>query len=299
LGLKYNISDRIRFKAAGGLYSQNLLSTVNERDVVNLFVGFLSGPESAVYQIGEDYDAPGAKVAKHRLQKSWHAVGGFEFDILENFDLNVETYYKKFTQLLALNRNKVDKAAPDYVIETGDAYGIDFSGKYEGKRYYIWGAYSYGFVTRYDGEQTYPPVFDRRHNMNLVGTYQMGKKKEWEFGVRWNLGSGFPFTKTQGFFTNYNFNDGISSDVYGGNGGATDLGLIYDDQRNTGRLPYYHRMDISLKRIIKFGKYGQTEIVASATNVYDRPNIFYFDRVRYERVNQLPIMPSLSMTVQW
>jgi hypothetical protein len=127
----------------------------------------------------------------------------------------------------------------------------------------------------------------------------MGKKKEWEFGVRWNLGSGFPFTKTQGFFTNYNFNDGISSDVYGGNGGATDLGLIYDDQRNTGRLPYYHRMDISLKRIIKFGKYGQTEIVASATNVYDRPNIFYFDRVRYERVNQLPIMPSLSMTVQW
>jgi hypothetical protein len=299
LGLKYNISDRIRFKAAGGLYSQNLLSTVNERDIVNLFVGFLAGPESAVYQIGEDYKKPGAKVAKHRLQKSWHAVGGFEFDILDNFDLNVETYYKKFTQLLALNRNKTDKAAPDYVVEKGDAYGIDFSGKYEGKRYYIWGAYSYGFVTRFDGVQTYPPVFDRRHNMNLVGTYQMGKKKEWEFGVRWNLGSGFPFTKTQGFYTNYNFDDGISSDVYGGNSGTNDLGLIYDNQRNTGRLPYYHRMDVSLKRIIKFGKYGQTEIIASATNVYDRPNIFYFDRVRYARVNQLPILPSLSMTVQW
>jgi hypothetical protein len=299
LGLKYNISDRVRFKAAGGLYSQNLLSTVNERDIVNLFVGFLSGPESTVYELGEVYNQPGAKKASSRLQKSWHTVGGFEFDVFENFDLNVEGYYKNFTQLLALNRNKTDKAAPDYVIETGKAYGIDFSGKYEGKRFYVWGAYSYGFVTRFDGVQTYPPVFDRRHNMNLVSTFQMGKKKEWEFGARWNLGSGFPFTKTQGFYTNYNFDDGIGTDVLGGNFGAADLGILYDDQRNTGRLPYYHRLDISLKRVIKFGKYGQTEIVASATNVYDRPNIFYFDRVRYARVNQLPILPSLSMTVQW
>ncbi len=299
LGLKYNISDRVRFKAAGGLYSQNLLSTVNERDIVNLFVGFLSGPESTVYELGEVYNQPGAKKASSRLQKSWHTVGGFEFDVFENFDLNVEGYYKNFTQLLALNRNKTDKAAPDYVIETGKAYGIDFSGKYEGKRYYIWGAYSYGFVTRFDGVQEYPPVFDRRHNMNLVSTFQLGKKKEWEFGARWNLGSGFPFTKTQGFYTNYNFNDGIGTDVLGGNFGDADLGILYDDQRNTGRLPYYHRMDISLKRVIKFGKYGQTEIVASATNIYDRPNIFYFDRVRYARVNQLPILPSLSMTVQW
>lgn len=296
LGLKYNVTNNIRFKAAGGIYSQNLLSTVNERDVVNLFVGFLSAPESSIYELGEDYTQPGAKTTDHRLQKSWHGVGGFEFDITDNFDLNVEAYYKDFTQLLALNRNKRTLAAPDFVKETGKAYGLDFSGKYEAKRYYIWGAYSYGFVTRFDGEQEYPPVFDRRHNMNLVATYQAGKKKEWEFGARWNLGSGFPFTKTQAFYTNFSFDQTISTDVYGGN---ADLGILYDDQRNTGRLPYYHRLDLSAKRIIKYGKYGLAEITASATNVYDRPNIFYFDRVRYARVNQLPIMPSMSLTIQW
>jgi hypothetical protein len=32
----------------------------------------------------------------------------------------------------------------------------------------------------------------------------------------------------------------------------------------------------------------------SVTNAYDRPNIFYFDRLNYERVNQLPILPTLS-----
>ena len=44
-GLKYNITDRIRYKMAGGLYSQNLMSSVSERDIVNLFVGFVTSPD--------------------------------------------------------------------------------------------------------------------------------------------------------------------------------------------------------------------------------------------------------------
>ncbi|MBL7828171.1 MAG: TonB-dependent receptor [Saprospiraceae bacterium] len=291
LGLKYNIHDKLRFKAAAGLYSQNLLSTTNERDIVNLFVGFLSGPEEQIYKLNGD------EPTKHRLQKSLHGVAGFEIDVTKNFDLNVEGYYKKFTQLIALNRNKIEPADPDFTTETGAAYGIDISGKIEAKRAYLWMAYSLGFVNRDDGEQIYPPVFDRRHNLNLVGTYQMGKKKEWELGARWNMGSGFPFTLTQGFYNSIPFfEDGLGTDVYGGQG---DLGILYSDDRNTGRLPYYHRLDISLKRLFKFSKYLSLEVTASATNVYDRPNIFYFDRVRYQRVNQLPLMPSLSGTFQF
>lgn len=291
LGLKYNIADFLRFKAAGGLYSQNLLSTVNERDIVNLFVGFLSGPEETVYKPGSNFER-----VDHRLQKSVHGVAGFEVDVTNNFEVNVEGYYKDFTQLLTLNRNKLLPQDPNYVVETGKAYGLDFSMKWEAKRFYVWGAYSLGFVTRNDGLQEYPPVFDRRHNLNLVTTYQAGAKKQWEFGARWNLGSGFPFTQTQGFFSTYNFNNGINTDVLGGNG---DLGILYSDVRNGGRLPYYHRLDLSAKRTISFSKYVKMEVVASATNAYDRANIFYFDRVRYQRVNQLPLLPSLSMTLQF
>lgn len=291
IGLKYNITDRLRFKAAGGLYSQNLLSTVNERDVVNLFVGFLSGPEEAVYKAGSTTER-----TDHRLQKSIHGVAGFEVDITNNFEVNIETYYKDFTQLFALNRNKLTLQDPNFVVETGNAYGLDVSLKLEAKKFYIWGAYSLGYVNRFDGVQSYPPVFDRRHNLNLVGTYIMGKKKEWEFGARWNMGSGFPFTQTQGFYTSYGFDNGIGSDVLGGNG---DLGIVYADVRNGGRLPFYTRLDLSVKRIIEFSKYAKMEITASCTNAYNRPNIFYFDRVRYTRVNQLPILPSLSMTMQF
>ncbi|MBX2890245.1 MAG: TonB-dependent receptor [Saprospiraceae bacterium] len=290
LGLKYNITDNLRFKAAGGLYSQNLLSTINERDVVNLFVGFLSGPEEAILKPNSN------ERASNRIQTSVHGVAGFEVDVTKNFDLNVEGYYKKFTQLIALNRNKQDQTDPNFVTETGDAYGLDVSMKIEWKRAYLWGAYSLGFVTRNDGEQTYPPVFDRRHNLNFVGTYQMGSKKEWELGARWNFGSGFPFTLTQGFYSSFDFKDGIGSDILTGN---PDLGIVYDRVRNAGRLPYYHRLDLSAKRIFRFSKYSNLEITASCTNVYDRDNIFYFDRVRYQRVNQLPIIPALSVTYQF
>jgi hypothetical protein len=251
----------------------------------------LSGPEERIFKLN------GTEPTNNRLQKSIHGVAGFEIDVTKIFDLNIEGYYKKYTQLIALNRNKLEPQDPNFTTEEGDAYGIDLSVKIEAKRAYLWGAYSYAFVNRFDGEQNYPPVFDRRHNMNLVGTYLLGKKKEWEFGARWNLGSGFPFSQTQGFYNNIPFyQDGIGTNVLGGQG---ELGIIYSEERNGGRLPYYHRLDVSIKRMFKFSKHSSLEVTASATNVYDRPNIFYFDRVRYTRVNQLPFLPSLSATFQF
>lgn len=293
LGVKYSLTDNLRLKAAAGYYTQNLVSTINERDIVNLFVGFLSSPPR-LFKAGSDNE-----VISNRLQKAVHGVAGVEIDLAKNFDLNIETYYKGFTQLIGLNRFKRQGSDPNYFVETGSARGIDVSLKWEGKHAYLWGAYSLGYVLRDDGEQVYPPVFDRRHNMNLVATYQAGKKEEWEFGARWNFGSGFPFTLTQGFYNSVGFNNGIDTDVYGGNSQSDDLGIDYATKRNGGRLPYYHRLDLSAKRTFTFTKYLKLEVTAACTNTYDRKNIFYFDRVRYDRVDQLPIMPSLSATLQF
>jgi hypothetical protein len=35
-------------------------------------------------------------------------------------------------------------------------------------------------------------------------------------------------------------------------------------------------------------------MIFSITNVYNRANIFYYDRVRRTRVDQLPILPALG-----
>ena len=279
------MTDFLRFKFAGGLYSQNLIGSVSEQDVVNLFVGFLTGPEEQVLN-------PDGSEASHRLQKAAHAVAGVEIDLSKNLELNLEGYFKDYSQLIQINRNKLDPKDPDFVTEKGEAYGVDLSLRYETKSVFAWATYSLAYVKRDDGEQIYPTIFDRRHNLNLLATYKFGKR--WEAAARWNLGSGLPFSLSQGFFNEMNFNGGLDTDPLTTQG---DLGIILDEKRNRGRLPYYHRLDISLKKTVELSKHSEVEFVASATNAYDRANIFYFDRIRNSRVNQLPVMPSLGITI--
>lgn len=287
LGVKINLSENFRFKFAGGLYSQNLISTVNELDVVNLFVGFLAGPERSLFKPNS------RELTEDRLQKAVHAIAGFEIDLSKNTEFNVEPYYKGFTQLISINRNKVSSSDPDFETETGRAYGIDFSIRHERKNLYLWATYSLAYVDRNDGRQQYFTVFDRRHNVNLLATYAFGEKRSWEAGARWNLGSGFPFTQTQGFYQNVNFQDLLLTDVLSGNFG---LGTILSDQRNDGRLSYFHRLDLSLKRTFSLSQNSRIEATLSVTNAYNRENVFYVDRITNSRVNQLPVLPALTMT---
>ncbi len=286
-GLKYNISDDLRLKVAGGLYSQNLISTSNERDVVNLFNGFLSSPEENIA------DNINGGFTDSKLQKSRHLIAGLEYDLSSGLQFNVEGYFKDFPSLVIVNRNRLSVDEPNYSSEIGEAYGIDFSMKYENAKWYLWSTYSLGYVNRNDGFQEYPTVFDRRHNVNFLASYTVDEDGDFKLSARWNMGSGFPFTKTQGFYNFLPFIDGLGTDPLTAN--PENIGIIFSETRNGGRLPYYHRLDLSATYIHNFTDFTNLEIVASVTNAYDRPNIFYFDRLRYERVNQLPIIPSAAI----
>ncbi len=299
LGIKYLFTERARLKIAAGLYSQNLLSATSDRDVVNLFYGFLSAPENLPKQFdGKDVTSA--------LQKAQHVIAGVEYDITRNFTINIEGYIKYFNQLTSINRDKIyddnvnnaskpDFQKKDFVIETGIAKGADAVLKYENRQLYVWLVYSLAYVDCYDGIRRYNPHYDRRHTVNLVTSYKFGKNKSWEADVRWNFGSGFPFTKTQGFYEKNDFSEGINTNYTTSNG---ELSLIYAEL-NGGRLPYYHRLDIGLKKKWKFGKYLEVEAVTGATNVYNRENIFYFDRIRYTRKNQLPILPTAGINISF
>lgn len=299
LAMKYNATDRFRIKLAGGLYSQNLISAKSDRDVVNLFYGFLSGPDNLP-------DRFNGEEVTHSLQKSEHAILGFEYDLLEDMSLNIEGYFKNFSQLTNINRQKLfdenkfpdepDLLTKDFIIEKGYSQGIDFTLKYDKNRLYLWAVYSLGVVKRkyedMDMElRTYYPHYDRRHNVNLVGTFIAGNKYDWEFTARWNFGSGFPFTLTQAFYPLITFQNGIYTDYTQVN---EELGVIYDDI-NTGRLPTYHRLDLGVKKTFELGRYTKLEANASVTNVYNRDNVFYSDRITGETVYQLPFMPSFGL----
>ncbi len=299
LAVKFNATKYLRFKLAGGMYAQNLISSTSDLDVVNLFYGFLSGPDN----LQDEFDG---KDVTHALQKATHVIFGVEIDILKNLTLNLEGYYKWFNQLTNINRSKVYNDSPEYsskpdvlkkdfIIEKGDAEGVDITLKYEYRSLYLWAVYSYGFIHRYDGYDKYYPHYDRRHNVNLVGSYNFGKALSWGVNVRWNLGSGFPFSQTQGFYELLDFSGGVNTDYTTDNG---TMGIIYA-KYDSGRLPYYHRLDVSCNKVFHFGKNMMLDINLGVTNVYNRKNIFYFDRITYKRIDQLPIMPSLGISFKF
>ena len=283
IGLKYITSENLRLKLAAGNYSQNILSTSSDRDIVSLFNGTISSPENIKDNDGSDLT--------QKFQKSKHLIIGIELDLNENIDLQIEGYIKDFSQLTNINRNRIDVSDPEFIIESGIAKGIDLLLKYKKDNIYLWTVYSYGSISRKFNELIYSPNFDRRHNINFVASYNYGKNKSWKTDLRWNLGSGFPFTQTQGFYEQISFSDGINTDYNSENG---NLGIIYSDL-NEGRLPYYHRLDLSTSKNIKFNKKSSVEISGSITNIYNRENIFYFNRIKNKRINQLPFMPSVGI----
>ncbi|MDA8934541.1 TonB-dependent receptor [Flavobacteriales bacterium] len=298
-GLKYNITERLRLKSSAGLFSQNLVAVTTGREVVNLFQGFISSTTNLPANLnGEERTS--------YLQKAKHLIVGLELDLNEKWTVNIEGYVKDFGQLINLNRNKIyeddtqndaiaDELKKDFVVESGLARGIDFLIKYNNQTTSLWMVYSLGKVTKTDAFETYAPHFDRRHNFNIVASRIFGEDKSWTFDMRWNYGSGFPFTETQGYYENINFEEGINTDITQSNG---DLGIYYADY-NRGQMPDYHRLDVSIKKKITFSKNSIMETTLGISNLYDRANIFYYDQLTDSRINQLPFMPSIGANWQF
>ncbi len=299
-GVKYKASERFRLKAAGGMYSQNVISANSDRDIVNLFYGFLAGPQN----LQDDIQLPNGEEREivHSLQTANHAVAGFEFDLTERLNINTEGYIKHFTQLTNFNRNKLfpdnttyadepDAFKKDFIVERGRAMGADVVVKYEERETYLWFVYGLGDVDRWDGFRWYDPVFDRRHNVNLVASQGFGNGA-WLVSARWNLGSGLPFTQSQGYYQAPGTGGGIDGDYLTSNPGDIS---IYLAGLNEGRLPAYHRLDLNVKRTWKEVGGGELELSAGVTNVYSRENIFYINRITGQRKNQLPFLPSVGL----
>src|SRR5690606_17653769 len=146
---------------------------------------------------------------------------------------------------------------------------------------YSWTKYesSQQYFSLWFGEpvQDYHPPHDRRHQVNVVGSYDIGK---FIIGARWQLGTGFPYTRPMGFdeFFDYRFD-------------LPELNHRYDETRMNvekpylGRLPAVHRLDLSVQREFDFS-FGKLEARGGAMNLYDRANIFYFDIYTQKRVDQ-------------
>ena len=69
-------------------------------------------------------------------------------------------------------------------------------------------------------------------------------------------------------------------------------------EKNASRLPAYHRLDASLSYRFMYEGFRGT-LGFHVLNVYDRKNLFYFDRTTGKRTNMLAFFPSATLTMEF
>lgn len=237
---------------------------------------------------------------------------GASFALGDQFLFTNEYYYKwldnqiDFIDGAQLFAN--DDLEEEFAFGDGYAYGAEFSieksqGKLQG-----WIGYTLALIRRgnFRGVKQdimegryFAPRYDRRHDISVVATYQINRRLT--ASATWVFGSGDLAWLPSGRFT--------FQDIPGGAFEPTIP--IYGD-RNTFRLPDYHRLDVGL--VIKlFPKWGESDITVSVYNAYDRRNAYFIflepevnpvaigdqileipDRIVARQQSLFPIIPSAT-----
>jgi hypothetical protein len=225
----------------------------------------------------------------------------------------LESYVRDFRGVTAVNPAEDPNDNLDDLLQgTGRSYGADLLVRRETGRIRPMLAVSWLRARRefddvYAGvapppRLEYRPIFDRRLDLDLV--VQALLPRDIELGVRWNLGTGLPYTRPAGAFVYYDY-----SFVDGGwradNAEAdTARRAIVLGPRNAEQYPTYHRLDIGVRRTY-VRKWGTLTPHFDLLNVYDRRNVlFYFyeyDRTPPQRsgISMFPLLPTAGMEVRF
>lgn len=280
-------------------------------------------------------------------ESATHSVLSIERWLSSEWSLRLEGYYKGFDNLIKQKQvqgsryftEKIPGKDPRYLsgwtrpitvagdsitqIPVNDAYGESYGLEFflskrnimNESRFSGWIAYSLAWADRFENNEKLPFRFDQRHTINIVLNYQLNS---WlDLGVRWQYGSGFPFSEPIGIKPRIiladNDLDGkpetpiISTRKKAGN--PNELEVIYDidfaDNKLNARKPTYHRLDLRLTAITNFWNLDWS-FYLDVINAYNRSNIIAYDyyvnddlTLGSEPTTMFPIVPTLGLSVKF
>ncbi len=303
-GLKNSFGPRLRlifqpggqgghhqFSAAWGRYHQQIVGLNNEQDVSDVFTVWAASPNNTP------------------VPKAMHMMAGWKGRPLPWLELTTEVYRKNLSSLSFPVFGTVINKVAQFSSVNGYAQGIDTKVEITNQDVFFSLSYSRGFVeynrpfqrakgifrpsvggATYLDPITFNPPHDRRDQVNIMFQYQLGANK---LGVRWQYGSGLPFTQVNGYYA------GLSSEVEAGNTDfLTAPGSVSVSRADPygSRLPSYHRLDVTYERKKTF-TFADVTAMVGLINAYDRANIFEYNIFTGNRVDQLPIIPSIGLRV--
>jgi hypothetical protein len=199
------------------------------------------------------------------------AVGG-SFQLAPDILLTNEYFYKwldnqvDFKDHAQLFAN--DQLEQEFAFGDGYAYGMEVGIEKTEGRLTGWIGYTLSYIRRgnftlaqggqiMDGRY-FPPRHDRRHDLSVVGIYELNKRLTLTGSFVYGSGDISWLPSGRFFF----------QDVDGAN--SFPAVPVYGD-RNSFRLPAYHRLDLGM--VIRFfPKWGESNLTISVYNAYDRRN---------------------------
>ncbi len=268
------------FTAALGLYRQTVQGVNDERDVGSVFTVWIPTPVD---------DA---------RSRALHALVGWQQQV-GAFNVAAEGYYKRLHNLPVPIWSVIARFTTALTLADGEVYGVDARVEFQRRPFYAYLGYGYAW-TKYttaqenfglwfdEPIQSYHPPHDRRHQVNAVLGLNAGA---FAASVRWQYGSGLPYTRALGTDSFIRFIN------------LPDVRRIYGNPRflferpYQGRLPAYHRLDASVEVAFDL-RLAELTLQAGAINVYDQRNLFYFDLFTFRRVDQLSFLPYVSLLVE-
>jgi CarboxypepD_reg-like domain/TonB-dependent Receptor Plug Domain len=223
------------------------------------------------------------------------------------YDLSLELYKKNLSNLIAFkegatyfstNKNWEDK------IENkgkGTVYGLEILLQKQIGKTTGWISYTLSKSTRtfthINNGKTYPDIYDRRHQFNLVYTRKVNEKID--FAFNWVFQTGQPLDLPVARYTlPVSFNSTSSN---------PHLIYVYAEKNSLRMLPY-HRLDVGIN-FKKVKRRGLRTWNISVYNVYNRMNPYYY-YFSYYQVNGIwkarlmqkslfPIMPSVNYSFRF
>lgn len=271
--------DNEEINAAFGIFRQTVTGITDNRDAGSAFTAWMPVPGNA------------------DIMQATHALLGWRQPIGENFNFSVEGYYKKLKNRPVAIWGTIAQFKTELTKAEGLVYGSDLNLNYYGRKLFLSLGYGYSwteykisqtlFTTWFGAEvQEYHPSHDRRHKLNMLASLDIKKLR---LNASWQIGSGLPYTRPLGFDDLIKFEDKLPNIKL-----EPGIPRIILDRPYNGRLPVYHRLDISLERSFDF-KAGELEAQIGAINTYNQENIFYFDVYTQRQINQLPFYPYGSL----
>lgn len=231
------------------------------------------------------------------VEMAWHYVVGAERR-LDQSSIRVEGYFKKYDQMFDPNLSEdPSRRGDEFLSATGVAYGVDVLARWQSRTGFGgWLSYAYGLASHKRDGVRWAPGNDRRHDLNVVGTWQLAR---YRFGARFGFASGTPYTPIVGQIVRRAYNP--ANDTWGTGNPPLYLEPL-GGARNAARFPATHRLDLDASREMMFHGASIAPYV-SVVNAYNARNVFVYiydystDRPTRRGYTQFPILPSLGVRV--